>query len=109
MSLVEGQIEVPTSQGTRWRSTSGADMLFSSTSLRARQTRTSAPATGQSENVTVENALELRIGDRLYRPMQAEYSEVSDAPEVGLLPASLFHAIFVSNSEGYVVFDPESR
>jgi hypothetical protein len=41
--------------------------------------------------------------------MQAEFEEVADAPGAGLLPACLFHAIFVSNSEGYVVFDPEGR
>ena len=41
--------------------------------------------------------------------MKAEFHEVAYAPEAGLLPASLFHASFVSNSEGYVVFDPELR
>lgn len=108
VTLANGQIEVPTSQGTLALD-SGADMLFffhkSSRPANAHVSST----TGQSENVTIENAPELRIGDRFYHPMQAEFREVADAPEAGLLPANLFHAIFVSNSEGYVVFDPEAR
>src|SRR5579862_4285413 len=84
---------------------SGTDMLFFfRKSLRPANAQVSSN-TGLSESVTIENAPELRIGGRVYRPMKAEFHEVAYAPEAGLLPASLFHASFVSNSEGYVVFD----
>ena len=108
VSLAYGRMKVPTSQGALALD-SGTDMLFFfRKSLRPANAQVSS-ATGLSESVTIENAPELRIGGRVYRPMKAEFQEVADAPEAGLLPASLFHAIFVSNSEGYVVFDPEGR
>jgi hypothetical protein len=108
VSVAYGRMEVPTSEG-RLVLDSGADMLFLfRKSLRPPNAHISS-AGGQSASVTIENAPDLRIGDRTYHPMQAQFQEVSDAPEAGLLPVSLFHAVFVSNSEGYVVFDPEAR
>jgi hypothetical protein len=106
--MAYGRMLVATSQGELVLD-SGTDTVFLfRKSLRPANAHISS-ASGLAANVTIENAPDLRIGDRVYHPMQAQFQEVADAPEGGLLPASLFHAVFVSNSEGYVVFDPEAR
>ena len=46
------------------------------------------------------------IGGRSYHADKAAFRTVPDAEEASLLPASLFRAVFISNSERYVVFDP---
>jgi hypothetical protein len=108
VSLIYGRMAVPTSEGELVLD-SGAQMLFLyRKSLRPANAQVTS-STGLLVKVRVEDAPELRIGDRKYHPMQAEFQEVADAAEAGLLPASLFHAIFVSNSGGYVVLDPEVR
>ena len=85
---------------------SGAEMLFlfrESTSAASAQV---IGASGARVAVSYETAPEIRIGDRRYRPAKAEYHPVPAAEEAGLLPANLFHAIFICNSKQYVVFDP---
>jgi hypothetical protein len=85
---------------------SGAEMLF----LFRESTRAASAqvigASGARVDVSYETAPEIRIGDRRYRPAEAEYHPVPAAEEAGLLPANLFHAIFICNSKQYVVFDP---
>ncbi|MGD0798246.1 MAG: retropepsin-like aspartic protease [Acidobacteriaceae bacterium] len=103
--LIFGRMAVPTSLGDLVLD-SGAEMLF----LFRESTRaTSAQvigASGARVPVSFETAPEVRIGDRRYRPAKAEYHPVPAAEEAGLLPANLFHAIFVCNLKQYVVFDP---
>lgn len=55
---------------------------------------------------SMESARDLRVGDRAYRVASAAVTGPTTTREAGLLPASLFQAIFISNSAGYVVFDP---
>jgi hypothetical protein len=63
---------------------------------------------GRAIAVSLERAPSLRIGERSYYPAAAEFQSVANAPVDGLLPASVFRAVFVSNSERYVVFNPET-
>jgi hypothetical protein len=106
--VVYGCMTVATNQGDLLLD-SGADMLFlfrNSVGATTAQVRASS---GLSAPVSVDRAPGVRIGERMYYPTNVEYRAVAGAPEAGLLPTSLFHAIFVSNSEGYVVFDPGRR
>ena len=48
----------------------------------------------------------VRIGERTYRPAMAAVATNAPCPEDGLLPASLFGSIFVSNSGHYVIAEP---
>ena len=48
----------------------------------------------------------MRIGERTYRPAMAAVATNAPCPEDGLLPASLFGAIFISNSAHYVIAEP---
>ncbi len=68
-----------------------------------------------TSRVGIARAPELRIGAQVYHPGRAAFDARGraafemreDAAAVdGLLPASLFHAVFVCNSAGYVVIDP---
>jgi len=103
--LIFGRMAVSTSLGDLVLD-SGAEKLFL---FRASTRAPSAQVIGASGarlDVSFETAPDLRIGDRRYRPAEAEYHPVPAAEEAGLLPANLFHAIFICNSKQYVVFDP---
>jgi Aspartyl protease len=103
--LIFGRMAVPTSLGDLVLD-SGTEMLF----LFRESTRAASAqvigASGARVGVSFETAPEVRIGDHRYRPAKAEYHPVPAAEEAGLLPANLFHAIFICNSKQYVVFDP---
>lgn len=103
--LIFGRMAVTTSLGDLVLD-SGAEMLF----LFRESTRAASAqvvgASGGRVAVSIGSAPEVRIGDRRYRPASAEYHPVPAAEEAGLLPANLFHAIFICNSKRYVVFDP---
>lgn len=58
--------------------------------------------------VRVGEASAIDIGGRHYRPAETFYCPLRDSPAEGLLPANLFGAIYVSNSEHYVLFDPDT-
>jgi hypothetical protein len=110
--LIDGRMAVATSQGELVLD-SGTDTLIlfrSSSQSAAAQIRT---ASNLVESVAVRRARELRIGDHLYHPANAVFcapcSSGRSTREDGLLPASLFHAIFISNSGGYVLLDPLAR
>jgi hypothetical protein len=102
--LIYGRMAVSTNLGNLVLD-SGAEILF----LFRKSTRAASAqvigATGARVDVSLETAPEVCIGDRHYRPAQAEYHPVPAAEEAGLLPANLFHAIFICNSKQYVVFD----
>jgi hypothetical protein len=106
--VVSGCMTVRTNQGELMLD-SGADTLFlfrRSGNVPNAEVR---GANGLVVAAAVERAPELRIGERRYHPADAEYQAVAGAQMDGLLPATLFHAIFISNSQGYVVFDPKMR
>lgn len=105
---VYGCMTLPTSLGDLMLD-SGIDTLFLFRESSRPPTAHVSSATGLNANVSLEAVPELRIGDRRYHPVHAAVQYVAEAPEAGLLPASLFRAIFISNSEGYVVFNPETR
>jgi len=62
-------------------------------------------ASGRATAARIEN-LRLLIAGRDYHPANAASIPRSRPRGDGLLPASLFHAVFVSNSGRYVILDP---
>lgn len=105
--LSEGCIVVPTDAGELMLD-SGTDTLFFFR-VSPRLAAASITTSNASMAVAVERAPALRIGGRQYHPSTAAFHPVPDAPADGLLPASLFDVIFVSNSGHYVIFDPSER
>jgi Aspartyl protease len=103
--LIYGRMAVSTNLGNLVLD-SGAEILFLFRKSNRAASAQVIGATGARLDVSFETAPEVCIGDRHYRPAQAEYHPVPAAEEAGLLPANLFHAIFVCNSKQYVVFDP---
>jgi hypothetical protein len=103
--LAFGCMVISTNQGELMLD-SGANTLFL---FRASPHLETANITTSNANmaVAIDRAPSLRIGNRRYDPPSAVFHPVTNAPVDGLLPASLFHSIFVSNSERYVVFDPK--
>jgi hypothetical protein len=99
---------IPTSEGELMLD-SGIDTLLFFRKSSEPATAHVNSASGLSANVSVGYAPALRIGDRVYHPANAVFEAVANAPGQGLLPASMFHAIYISNSEGFVIFDPETR
>jgi hypothetical protein len=53
----------------------------------------------------VAGGVRLRIGDREVRPPAAAFAPDSAVGADGLLPASLFPAVYVSNSAAYVILE----
>jgi hypothetical protein len=103
--LIFGRMAVATSLGDLVLD-SGTEMLFLFRESTRPATAQVIGASGARVPVSFQTAPEVRIGDRLYHPARAEYHPVPAAEEAGLLPANLFHAIFICNSKQYVVFDP---
>jgi len=73
------------------------------------------PASASNSNVTTANgraavsskrAPSLSVAGKKYYPEEMLVREVAEAPTVGLLPATLFHAIHVSNTEGTIILNP---
>ncbi len=104
--LIFGRMAVPTSVGELVLD-SGAEMLFLFRQSSRPATAQVIGASGARVAVSLDNAPEVHIGDRRYHPAQAQYYPVSGAEEAGLLPASLFHTIFICNSKQYVIFDAQ--
>jgi len=102
--LIYGRMAVSTNLGDLVLD-SGAEILFLFRKSARAASAQVIGASGARVAVSFEAAPEVRIGDRRYRPAQAEYRPVPAAEEAGLLPANLFHAIFICNSKQYVVFD----
>ena len=63
-------------------------------------------SSGLSSLVSIDRAPELHIGGQVYHPGTAAFEAREGQVGNGLLPASLFHALFVCNSAGYIVIDP---
>lgn len=103
--LIFGRMAVSTSLGELVLDT-GTETLFLFREPSRPATAQVTSASGMRVPVSFEPAPKLRIGDRLYRPGNAVFHAVPNAEEAGLLPANIFHAIFICNSRQYVVFDP---
>lgn len=108
LRMVDGLMTVPTSQGDLVLD-SGADTLFLFRESSHASTSQISAASGSTSAVSMEKVYGLQIGERLYHPAGAIFHPVPAASHAGLLPANLFHAIFICNSAGYVVFDPAKR
>jgi hypothetical protein len=66
-------------------------------------------SSGMTASVSIGTAPELKIGDHVYRGSNAVFGGTLNSNGTdGLLPASLFHAIFICNSNGYIVIDPQT-
>src|SRR5215472_6165862 len=103
--LVYGRMAVSTSLGELVLD-SGTDSLIlfrSPANLASDRIRSTS---GLWAPASREHAGELRIGDRIFHVVSTTVGGGGATREAGLLPASLFHAIFISNSAGYVVVDP---
>jgi hypothetical protein len=108
--LADGRMTVTTNQGDMLLD-SGAQTLIL---FRAPQSAETALATEFTNIVTtngrvtaeMDRAPSLTVGGKRYYPESAVFHPLSDAPAAGLLPANLFRAVFVSNTGGYVVFNP---
>ena len=103
--LVDGRMALSTSLGELVLD-SGTDSLILFRSSAHPVTRQILAASGKTTTVSMERMSELCIGGRPYRVAKAAVEPQPGAHEAGLLPASLFRALFISNSEGYVVVDP---
>ena len=103
--LIFGRMAVTTSLGDLVLD-SGAEMLFLFRLPLHPAVAQIVGASGAGLPVSIETAPEVRIGNGRYHASRAAYHAVPAAQEAGLLPANLFHAIFICNSKQYVVFDP---
>ena len=103
--LLEGRMVMPTSLGDLVLD-SGTDslVLFRAPSGGSAQVlRTNAG----SITVTDAGRTPLRVGGKQYWLASAVFAPAPSPGADGLLPARLFHAIYVSNSGGYVIPDPQ--
>lgn len=104
--MIEGRIAVSTSLGYLVLD-SGAETVLV---FRLSPSPTSGgvvTAEGSFLRVSTQIGRALQIGDRMYLLEKANYAQVNGAEENGLLPASMFHAIYVCNSKGYLLIDPK--
>lgn len=105
MEFIDGRPAITTSEG-KLVLDSGTDVTIlyrASSSAMVGQLRT---ASGYASAATI-SSLRLRISNREYHPSMGAFLPSHSGRENGLLPASLFRAVFVSNSRGYVVLDPK--
>jgi hypothetical protein len=67
----------------------------------------SMATTSGSNGTTIFSNVTLKIGNTTIRDMDIVQSRIAVAYDAaGLLPASLFHRIYISHSGGFVVFNP---
>jgi hypothetical protein len=106
VETIHGRPAIETSEG-KLVLDSGTDaaILFRASSLGEGQVRT---ASGFTSVATVHRLL-LRIAGREYHPANTAFIPRSSPGEDGELPASLFHAVFFSNSGRYVILDPVGK
>jgi hypothetical protein len=104
--MVDGRPAIETSEGVLVLD-SGVDAVVLRGSVKGRPgfIRT---ASGSAE---IQRGRDLRItvGSRRYGPVAAYLIPGFSLAEDGELPASLFHSVYVSNSEMYAVFEPEHQ
>lgn len=84
---------------------SGTDTLFLFRMSPQLSTVSFSTTTGGFD-ASIATAPSVKIAGKAYYPREAAFHPVPQAPAAGLLPASLFHAIYISNSDGYVLLNP---
>ena len=104
--MIHGRIAVPTNLGELILD-SGAEcmLLFRFSSQPAQASIVTSD--GSLITVSTQSGRVLQIGNRLYRIDKANFAAVPGAEEAGLLPATIFRAIYVSNSGRYLLLDPK--
>jgi len=101
---VDGRPAIQTSEGKLvLDSGTNATLLYRSSLSRDGQTILTASGTASVSRI---QNLRLRIAGHEYRSANAASIPTTSPSGDGLLPANLFHAIFVSNSGKYAIFDP---
>jgi hypothetical protein len=105
--LVHNRMVVATSQGNLVFD-SGASTLFLFRAS-AGNSGTIRSGDGLTASVSVDKAPELRIGGLVLHPDKAAFDAREAADYDGLLPASLIHAVSISNSEGFLAIRPGTR
>jgi hypothetical protein len=105
MNLVEGRPTVETDRGKLvLDSGTGTAMLFTTSPVSGGRILTASGAA----SVSPIQSLRFRIAARVYSTATVSVARVSPH-EDGLLPASLFHAVYISNSGKYLLIDPPMR
>ena len=106
--FIHNRMAVPTSEGDLvLDSGTGTLFLFRAAPFKGTATaiRTSS---GLFSSVVVNRVHDLRIGGKIYHPRRVAFDAGETSLGVGLLPASLFRAVTISNSRRYIALDPRS-
>jgi predicted aspartyl protease len=104
LETIDGRPAIETSEG-KLVLDSGTDTTILFRASRSAPDGRVLTASGSTAAGAVQG-LRLRIAGREYQPARAASLPRASMGEDGELPASLFHAVFVSNSSKYVILDP---
>ena len=108
--LSHGCMVTPTSQGQLTLDSGAATVVLYDPSDGKWKGRLSVHSTEGRSTVRYGELRKLRVAGREFRNVDAAASarrKFDETDSDGLLPASLFDSLYVSNSGGYVVFNPE--
>ncbi len=98
----DGTMVIPTSEGNMvLDSGTAAVILFRRSASPAAQIQTAAGFAAAA----VSESSRIRVAGRDYRPRQTAFATASYTGQAGLLPASLFKAVFICNSGNYIVVE----
>ncbi|MGA2150338.1 MAG: hypothetical protein ABSH49_35910 [Bryobacteraceae bacterium] len=103
--VIDGRMAIQTSCGDLVLDSGTQALVLFHTPASSAPDGTIRTASGAGAVSMVQDAT-VRIGAKSYRPAMAAVAANPAAPEDGLLPASLFGSIFVSNSAHYVIAEP---
>jgi len=97
----DGTIVIPTSEGNMVLDSGTAAMiLFRRSASPAAQIQTAAGFAAAGNDSS-----RIRVAGREYRPRQTALAAASYTGQAGLLPASMFKAVFICNSSNYIVVE----
>ncbi len=105
-SLIHSRMSIATSEGNLVLDSGIGTLLLFRASAWPPRAAVIRACSGRSSPASIARAPDLRIGGQVYHPGTAVFEARESTVVNGLLPASLFHAVFVCNSAGYVVIDP---
>jgi len=103
--VIDGRMAVQTSHGYLVLDSGTEALILFHTTASSGPGGTIRTASGAGA-VSMVHGATVRIGAKSYRPATAAFAANPFLPEDGLLPASLFGSIYVSNSGCYVVAEP---
>lgn len=104
--MVSGSMAVETNLGYLLLDSGAETMLLFGMSLRTQNNFVQTTA-GPPIAVSTETARFLEIGHRTYYVGRVNFAPPPGIEVAGLLPATVFQAIYVSNSEKYLVLEPK--